>query len=345
MTTASRGEHRTAQPPVPFAPAVVWRRQVAMAVVLLLVLCAVPFVADDFQLSIMALVFLFASTGQAWNLMTGYAGQLSLGHALYFGIGAYAMAIVVQKLGITPWLGLPVAFVVGSMLGALVGALGFRFAVRGVYFALLTIAFAELVRILVEHWSYVGGTGGIFLGALAPDNEPLQSLRGSAAFFYYALLATLAVIWAVCCVLVRSRIGYRWRAVREDEDAARAIGVPAFRVKVIAATISGGLTGVCGAWFALLQGSLFPDSVLGVRMSIDIIVAPIVGGLGTLFGPIVGAVVVVASNELSKELAQQFSINGINLIIYGALLMLIVLFAPSGIWPLLARWLGSKGRR
>lgn len=320
-------------------------RQIAAAVFLLTLLCAVPLVADDFQLSIFALIFLFASSGQAWNLMTGYAGQLSLGHALYFGLGAYTMAILAQKLGLTPWLGLPLAFAVGASLGALTGALGFRFAVRGVYFALLTIAFAELARILVEHWSYVNGTGGLFLSALTPDNRPLFSLRGGATFFYYALLVTLACIWGLCAWLVRSRIGYQWRAVREDEDAARAIGVPAFRVKVIAAAVSGGLTGVCGAWFALLQGSLFPDSVLGVRMSIDIIVAPIVGGLGTLFGPILGAVVVVLSNELSKDLAQQFSINGINLVIYGALLMVIVLFAPRGIWPPLARLLHLGDRR
>ena len=315
------------------------RRQAALAIAFLLFLCTVPAFADDYQLSILTLIFLFACSGQAWNLMTGYAGQLSLGHALYFGMGAYTMAILTQKLALTAWLGLPAAFAVGAAFGALTGALGFRFAVRGVYFALLTIAFAELARILAEHWDDVGATGGFFFSALTPANVPLQSLRGGATFFYYALLATLATIWLVCALLVGSRIGYRWRAVREDEDAARAIGVPALRVKVIAATISGGLTGICGAWFGLLQGSLFPDTVLGMRMSIDIIIAPIVGGLGTLFGPIVGAVVVVTSNELAKDLAQQFSINGINLVIYGAMLMAIVLFAPQGIWPLLARGL------
>ena len=321
------------------------RRSLLSAILLLAVLAGVPFIADDYQLSILTLIFLFASTGQAWNLMTGYAGQLSLGHALYFGLGAYTMAILSQKLGFTPWLGLPGAFIVGALLGALGGALGFRFAVRGVYFALLTIALAELGRILVEHWAYVGGTGGLFLTALAPDNVPLQTLRGGARFFYYALLVTLAVIWAICTLLVHSRIGYQWRAVREDEDAARAIGVPAFKAKVIAAAISAGLTGVCGAWFGLLQGSLFPDSVLGIRMSIDILVAPIVGGLGTLFGPLLGAVVIVLSNEFSKDVAQQFSINGINFVIYGALLMLIVLFAPKGLWPPLARLLRIGGQR
>lgn len=320
-------------------------RSATLAVVLLLVLCAVPLLVDDFVLSVLTLVFLFASVGMAWNLMMGYAGQLSLGHALYFGAGAYAMGLLVTKLGLSAWFGLPVAFVIGGALGALVGALGFRFAVRGVYFALLTIAFAEFARILVEHWAYAGGAGGLFLSALSSDNQPWLSLRGGAGFFYYALLVTMALIWLACALLVRGRLGYYWRAVREDEDAARAIGVPATRVKVLAAGLSAGITGVCGAWYALIQGSLFPDSVLGMRMSIDLIIAPIVGGLGTLFGPILGAMVIMPLNELSKDFAQEFSISGLKLIVYGALLLVIVLFAPHGIWPLLARWLRIGGRK
>ncbi|CAN5555969.1 branched-chain amino acid ABC transporter permease [soil metagenome] len=320
------------------------RVQVALAAALLFVMACMPAFADDFQLSVIGLVFLFASTGQAWNLMMGYAGQLSLGHSLYFGLGAYTMAILTQKLGINPWLGLPASAAVGAVLGALCGALGFRFAVRGVYFALLTIAFAELARILFEHWDYIGGTGGLFFSALPVGNNPLATLRGSAGFFYYALLATLACIWLLCALLVNSRIGYYWRAIREDEDAARALGVPAFRMKIAATAVSAAMTGVCGAWFALLQGSLFPDGVLGMRLSIDIIVAPIVGGLGTLFGPIIGAVVTVTLSEVSKELAQHFSINGLNFIFYGTLLLLIVLFAPHGIWPPLARLLKIGGK-
>jgi branched-chain amino acid transport system permease protein len=320
-------------------------RSARMAMLLLAVLFAGPWLLDDFVLSVLTLVFLFASVGLAWNLMMGYAGQLSLGHALYFGAGAYAMGLLVAKLGASSWLGLPLSFAVGAALGALVGALGFRFAVRGVYFALLTIAFAEFARILVEHWAYAGGNGGLFLPALTPDNQPFVSLRGGAGFFYHALLVTLAVFWLACAVLVRGRLGYYWRAVREDEDAARAIGVPATRVKVLAAALSAGFTGVCGAWYALIQGSLFPDSVLGMRMSIDLIIAPIVGGLGTLFGPILGAFVIQSLNELSKDFAQEFALSGLKLIVYGAVLLLIVLFAPNGIWPPLARWLRIGGRR
>ena len=323
------------------------RRQLIAAALFTALLALLPVVASDFHLSVLSLVFLQAVVGIAWNLMMGYAGQLSLGHALYFGVGGYIVAVLSERYGVSPWLGMPAAFLVAALLGVIIGALGFRFAVRGVYFALLTIAFAEFARIVFEHWDYVGRTGGFFLGALTPRNQPLVSLRGSTMFFYYALLATMVAGWAAAMALVDSRIGYFWRAIREDEEAARALGVEAFRMKLLAVAISGGLTGVAGGWYALLNGSLFPDSVLGMRLSIDLIVAPIVGGLGTLFGPILGAFIIVPLNEISRDLGQATNINGLNLLIYGVLLMAVVVFAPGGCWPWLARRLGlsNEGTR
>jgi branched-chain amino acid transport system permease protein len=319
-------------------------RQGIAAAGFLMFLTLVPLAADDFQLSVLTLIFLFAYVGQAWNLMMGFAGQLSLGHALYFGVGGYTVAVFPQIFGMSPWLGMPAAFALCAALGVILGALGFRFAVRGVYFALLTIAFAELARVLFEHWDFVGKTGGLFLPAVTEQNVPLLTLRGSATFFYYALLVSLAACWAIAALLVRSRIGYYWRAIREDEEAARAIGVPAFRMKLLAVAISAGLTGIGGGWFGLMSGSLFPETMLGMRMSIEIIIAPIVGGLGTLFGPILGAFVVMPLNELSKELAQHFNISGLNFLIYGLLLGAVVLFAPHGLWPRISGWLRLGAR-
>lgn len=309
------------------------------------VLVALPLVAGDFHLTVMALVFLYAVVGIAWNLMMGYAGQLSLGHALYFGLGAYIVAILSGRYGISPWFGMIPAFAVPALVGVAIGALGFRFGVRGVYFALLTIAFAEAARIVFEHWDFVGKTGGFFLPALNARNLPLVSLRGGAVFFYYALLATMLAAWAISAVLIRGKLGFWWRAIREDEEAARALGVEAFKVKLIAVAVSGGMTGVAGGWFALVNGSLFPDSVLGMRLSIDLIVAPIVGGLGTLFGPILGALIVVPLNEVAKELGQASGINGLNLLIYGVLLAFVVLVLPNGCWPWLERMLGLARRK
>jgi branched-chain amino acid transport system permease protein len=319
-------------------------RQVLAAVLFVAVLALLPLVANDFYLSVLALVFLFAYLGQAWNVMTGFAGQLSLGHALYFGVGGYVVAVLAQNFGVTPWFGMIAAFLAAAIAGAIVAALGFRFAVRGVYFALLTLAFAEFARILVEHWDYVGATGGFFFRALAPTNVPLVSLRGGATFFYYALLVMMVAAWCVSTLLLNSRLGYFWRAIREDEDSARALGVPAFRLKVAAVTISAGMTGAGGGWFALLGGSIFPDTMFGMRMSIDMLVAPIVGGLGTVFGPILGAFIIVPLNELAKEVAQKYSISGLSILIYGVLLMTVILVAPNGVWPWVARRLRLTSR-
>lgn len=332
------------------------RKQFAWAAAFVTVLALVPLFASKFLLAVLALIFLFAFVGHAWNLMMGYAGQLSLGHALYFGIGAYIVAIAWQSYGISPWIGLVPAFVIPAAVGVVVGALGFRFSVRGTYFALLTIAFAEFIRILFEHWEFVGKTGGFFLKALGPDNHPLVSLRGDATFVYYAHLVLLVLGWLVVARVVNSRIGYFWRAVREDEDAARALGVPAFRVKLVAVALSAGMTGVAGAWFGLMQGALFPETVLGMRMSIDLILAPIVGGLGTLFGPILGAFLTVPLNELARDLSQAqwardaalalglHGIAGVHFLVYGALLGAIIVFAPNGLWPWIARRLRLDGR-
>jgi branched-chain amino acid transport system permease protein len=320
------------------------RRQLIAAILFTGLMALLPLGLSDFHLSVLGLVFLYAIVGIAWNLMMGYAGQLSLGHALYFGIGAYIVAVLSERFGITPWIGMVAAFGAGASLGIAIGAIGFRFAVRGVYFALLTIAFAELARILFEHWDGIGKTAGFFLSALTPRNQPLLSLRGGAQFFYYALLTTMIAAWALSMWLVKGRLGYMWRAIREDEAAARALGVEAFRVKLVAVAVSGGMTAVAGGWFALVNGSLFPDSVLGMRLSIDLIVAPIVGGLGTLFGPILGAFIVVPLNELSRDISQGAGINGLNLLIYGALLLGVVLLAPHGCWPWIARKLGLADR-
>ena len=314
-------------------------RRTALIVVLAAALIAAPLVLDDFVLSVMGSVFLSATVGIAWNLMMGYTGLLSLGHALYFGVGAYAQAILVERYGISPWLALTAAAALPAALGIAAGALSFRFSVGGVYFALLTIAFAEIARIGFEHWPYVGDTAGIFLSALSPANVPLRSLRGGAGFFYYALLIFMALSFGLSVLLVRTRTGYLWRAIREDEDVSRAMGVKTLRYKLLAVAISAGMTGVAGAWFALINGSLFPESVLGMRISIDLIVAPIVGGLGTLLGPIVGAILIVPLGELTRSATQSFNLSGLNLLCYGLALMAIVTVAPQGCWPAIARWL------
>lgn len=298
-------------------------------------LALAPLVLDDAQLSLLTLVLMSAFFAQAWNLMMGFVGQLSLGHGLYAGIGAYAAALAAGSFGLSPWAGILVGTLLSAGAGAAIAWLGFRFAVRGIYFSLLTIAFAEMARMLFENWDFVGGNGGYFLKTPG-DGALLWTLRGGTSFNYLAFLLLCAGGLALCTVLSRSRLGYLWRAIREDEDAARAIGVPALRLKILAVAISAAMTSIGGSFYALLNGSLFPDTIMGMRFSIEMIVAPILGGLGTLLGPLLGALFVVPVTEFANQLAQDLGLFGLNTLVFGLLVLLVVGLLPHGLAPALA---------
>ena len=300
-----------------------------------------PLLNSFFQ-SLMTLVFFYAFMGLTWNLMMS-AGLLSLGHGLFLGLGAYATAVFTVTAGLSPWLSIFAGAAISALAGAGVAWIGGRFSVRGVQFALLTIAFAELVRVLFDNWDFVGGTGGYFLKAINPDlNRPLLTLRGGTLFFYLAFLAITAGGYVVLRLLMGSRWGFRWRALNEDEDAARALGVPALHSKILVVAISAGMAGVGGGLFGLLQGSLFPDSVMGLRISIEVLIAPIIGGLGSPFGAIVGAFFVVPLMEMSNVLGQRIGLYGFNTLIYGVVILGVIAFLPDGIWPRLVRFVRSK---
>jgi branched-chain amino acid transport system permease protein len=294
-------------------------------------------VVDSFWQSLLTLVLFYAFMGLTWNLMMS-AGLLSLGHALFLGLGAYATAVLTGAGGLNPWLSIAAGAAISAAVGAALTWIGGRFSVRGVQFALLTIAFAELFRVVFDNWDAVGGTGGFFLRAINPDtNQPLATLRGGTLFFYYAFLAITAAAYLLIIRLMASRWGYRWRGLHEDEEAARALGVPALRSKVLVVAVSAGLAGVGGGLFGLMQGSLFPDSVMGLRMSIEVLIAPVIGGLGSPFGPIIGAFFVVPLMELSNVLGQRIGFYGLNTLIYGVVILGVIAFLPDGIWPRLVR--------
>jgi branched-chain amino acid transport system permease protein len=297
---------------------------------------------DSFWQSLLTLVFFYAFMGLTWNLMMS-AGLLSLGHALFLGLGAYATAVLTERSGISPWLAIPIGAALSGLAGGAVTWLGARFSIRGIQFALLTIAVAELVRVLFDNWELVGDTGGLFLRAINPDtNRWWLTLRGGTQFFYFAFLAITALAYLLLARLMASRWGYWWRSLSEDEAAARALGVPALRCKMVAVVISAALAGVGGGLFGLMQGSLFPDTVMGIRMSIEILIAPIIGGLGSLFGSILGAFFVVPLMELSNILSQRTGFYGINTLAYGTVILAVIAFLPDGIWPHLIRLLKRR---
>jgi branched-chain amino acid transport system permease protein len=284
--------------------------------------------------------------GQAWNLMMGYAGQLSLGHALYVGLGAYAAALLWFYFGIGPWLGVIAAIAVAMAAGAIVGWLGFRFGVEGVYFALLTIAAAEFTRIAFDHFGFAGGSGGLFLPYQESRLGEWWNLRGGQLLFYYLALALAVGSIVLAARLARSRLGYHWLAVREDEAAARALGINVFRAKMTAVLVSSGMTAIGGVFYAFYYNNLFPAQIFDVARSIELMLAPIVGGLGTIFGPMVGAFILTPLGEGLIALVARLGIDapGVKAVFYGLTLVAIICFRPSGVWPWLARILGVARR-
>lgn len=314
----------------------------ALGLLLLFGFVVAPVMADRYLLSVLILVFYFSYLGQAWNLLMGFAGQLSLGHALYLGLGAYTATALWTMFGIGPWLGVFVAIPVATTAGLLIGWLGWRFAIEGVYFALLTIAFAEFTRIGFDNWQVTGGAGGLFLPVNGEAAGKWWNLGGGPLLYYYLSLTLATAATVLIAALRQSPLGYRWLAVREDPEAAQAVGINIFRARMLAMLISSSMTAVGGVFYGFYYRNLFPSQVFDISRSIELILAPIIGGLGTVFGPIVGAVVLTPLGEALTALVQRLGVNapGAKAIFYGLTLMVIISLQPNGVWPWLARRLG-----
>ena len=306
---------------------------------LTLFLVLLPAFTGSYALSVATLILYFAYTGQAWNVMMGFAGQLSLGHSLYVGVGAYAAGALFFHYGIGPWAGLWVAMLLCVALGLVIGFLAFRFGISGVYFALLTIAFAEFTRIGFDHIDWLGGPGGMFLKVAQRDVWDLANFRGPPLMYYYTMLFLTVIAFIGCWMLLRSRAGYYWQAIRENEEAAQALGINTFRWKMAAVAISAGMTSVSGVFFAFYYNNLFPEQIFHISRSIEIILGPVIGGIGTLFGPILGAVVLTLLSDGITELlaALGWEVPGIKQVFYGIVLLVVVMLLPHGIWPTVAR--------
>ena len=323
------------------------RRDAALLAVLLAALIAAPWMVNDYLLTVLVLILYFAYTGQAWNVMMGFAGQLSLGHALYVGLSSYVAAMMFTRLGVGPWLGLLAAIPLAAACGAIIGYLAFRFRVAGVYFAILTIAFAEFARIGFDNWGFVNASSGLFLPVKQYAHNDLWQLRGSPTMFYYVILAATVLVFVLCHFLVHRRIGYFWLAIREDEEAARAAGIDTFRYKMYAVMVSAAVTSFAGVFYAFFYNNLFPEQVFSISRSIEIILGPIIGGIGTLFGPILGAFVLTGLAETLNAIMSTFGLElpGARQVFYGVCLLLVVVALPDGVWPPLARRLGVGERK
>jgi branched-chain amino acid transport system permease protein len=304
------------------------------ALVAVAVLLALPAVLNAYALTIFILILFYGFLAQAWNILGGYAGQLSAGHAAFVGVGGYTSAMLAAHWAVTPWLGMFVGAGLAAVLGAIIGYLGFRFGLRGFYFVLLTVAFAEVCRILVSNIDALGGALGLYITF---TGDPRQFQFQDQRVYYYVALAMMLLATGVAALIERRRFGIYLTAIREDEGACEALGVDTFKYKLLAMVVSSFLTGLGGAFYAFYLFSLQPNTVFGIPLSVEIIIRPIIGGAGTLLGPILGSFILTPLAELSRQYFGQSGLHGAHLIVYGVLLISVVLFLPQGAYPYLRR--------
>lgn len=292
-----------------------------------------------------ALALIAAIGASAWNILGGYAGQISVGHAMFFGAGAYLPLLVYQHWQLPPLVGVPAGVAVSLVIALLIGFPTFR--LQGHYFSMATIAVAELIRIVVGNWDFAGAAIGI-MGPATPRGWWDLIFR-SAVPYYYIFLAVLALLLLVTWQMQRSKLGYYLRAIRSGERAARSLGVPVRRYKLYALMLSATFTSLAGSLYALKTGFVDPDSGLGILVSVQLIITAALGGAGTLLGPLLGAVILVPLQTATNTWFGG-SGSGLTYIIYGAIIVLIARFEPGGLLELwhrvalfLAKW--REGRR
>jgi branched-chain amino acid transport system permease protein len=304
------------------------RRELWIGAVVLVALALLPLpIHDVYTLNLIIITLLFAGFAQAWNVLGGYCGQISLGHSLYLGIGAYVSTMLYLNLGIPPTLGMFAGGAVAGLCALLVGWPCFRLS--GHYYAIATVVVGEIGYLLFLNWDFVGAATGLYVPFHGESLVQLQ-FRTSKLPFLYVALAFLTVTWIVAWIVEGSRWGFSWRAVRDDVVAARSLGVRVFPSKMAAAAISGGLTGIGGAIYAQYVGYIDPDSIMSGQLSILVALPAVLGGVGTLWGPLLGAALLTPLSELTRSYLGG-SGQGVDLMIYGGLIVVVSLARPAGL--------------
>lgn len=311
----------------------IFNTRVPALLIVSLFLVAAPFIfTARYSQHILILVLLYVALGSAWNVLGGFAGQLSLGHAAFFGIGAYAAAVLASKTPLSPWWALVAGPAVGLPVALVVGWICFR--LRGPYFTLATIAVGEVVRLVALNWTELTG------GAVGVVIRPSGFSGASKIPYYYIVLIIAAATVGLCQMMSRRKLGYYLMAIREDQETAESIGVNTTRYKLAALAISAALTAVAGAFYANYFLFVDPTIVLPLALSVEIVLISIIGGLGTVAGPVLGAVLLKLTSEIFRNEFEQA-----NLLIYGALLILVILFMPDGLVGGVRKVIRLSGRK
>jgi branched-chain amino acid transport system permease protein len=293
--------------------------------------------SSPFQQRLGALVLLYAIAASAWNIVGGYAGQVSVGHVVFFGCGAYAAMGSYAKFGLSPLFGIPGGIVLAVALAAIIGVPTLRLS--GHYFSMATIAVAETMRLIVTNTDWLGAAVGLSGPTVARNVFDLSFI--SALPYYYLFLFVLAITLFVTWWMTNSRMGFYLRAIKDSERAARSLGAPASRTKLYAFMLSAALTSVAGALYAMMFGFVDPESGLGILISVKILIMAALGGAGLLFGPLVGAAILVPLEEISNNLLGGKG-AGLTFVVYGAIIVLIARFQPGGILSLFRRRVGGE---
>jgi branched-chain amino acid transport system permease protein len=308
------------------------RRLIWLSVVTAFAIAYPLLLSSPFQQRLGALVLLYAIAASAWNIVGGYAGQVSVGHVVFFGCGAYAAMGSYAKFGLSPLFGIPGGIVVAVALAAIIGVPTLRLS--GHYFSMATIAVAETMRLIVTNTDWLGAAVGLS-GPTVPRNIFDLSFLSSLPY-YYLFLVILAITLLITWWMTNSRMGFYLRAIKDSERAARSLGAPASRTKLYAYMLSAALTSVAGALYAMMFGFVDPESGLGILISVKILIMAALGGAGLLFGPLVGAAILVPLEEISNSWLGGKG-AGLTFVLYGAIIVVIARFQPGGLLSLFTR--------
>jgi branched-chain amino acid transport system permease protein len=291
------------------------------------------YLRDPFLCHLMIMIMMYATMSIGWNVIGGYTGQVSFGNAAFFGLGAYATAILLVNYNINPWLGMLAGCVISVCLAVIVGYPCFR--LRGHYFAIATIAVGEIMGLIFTNWDYVGAAVGIYL-PIVEESFTNFEFHSSKIPYYYIILAMLLFAIAVSYAIEESRLGYYLRAIKDDPDGARSLGIDIQKYKMIAFSISAVLTSICGTFYAQYVLYIHPSSTMDLMMSIHLCIIVMIGGIGKLFGPVLGAFVFIPLMELTRVYLGSEG-QGIDMIIYSLLVIIIAIWRPQGLWALFSK--------
>lgn len=302
------------------------KAQLILVVLVSIFVLLTPVFLSSYRLNLVITILSAAYLAQCWNLMSGFTGQFSFGHAAFYGVGAYTSSILAVDYGVNPWLGMIAGMILAGIIGALIGYLSFHYHLRGDYFALATMAFCEILRVIVKNTKAFHAATGV---TIKYSKDWTQMQFGGKEGYLYAAFIMLALITFGLYKIRRTKVGLYFVAIRENEDAAKALGINAFRYKMTALIASAMLTAIAGTFYAQYYLYIDPAICFGNTVSVSAITPCIIGGTGTIFGPIIGAAIIEPVSEITNALLSQFV--GLNMVVYGLILVLAIMLMPNGV--------------